>query len=107
MLPNPHLLRSQTLYEAANRLVTALSGTQKITYTFDDNGNMTKEQTNLTVNWSYDDEDRMTVEEQVTVINGITTNTYAGDGLRRTTKKQASNTVTFVWDGSDYLKEYP
>lgn len=27
-------------------------------------------------------------------------------GLRRTTKKQGSNSVTFVWDGSDYLKEY-
>ena len=30
-------------------------------------GNMTKERTNLTVNWSYDDEDRMTVENEVNV----------------------------------------
>lgn len=92
--------------DAANRLVTALSGTSKITYSYDDNGNMTQEQTNLTVNWAYDDEDRMSVETQVVVINGVTTNIYSGDGLRRTTKKQGSNTVTFVWDGSDYLKEY-
>ena len=35
----PHLLRSQTAYNAANRLVTALSGTQKIAYTIDENGN--------------------------------------------------------------------
>ena len=85
--------------------MTALDGSTKVTYTFDDNGNMTEEKRNVTVNWSYDDEDRMAVETQVLAVNGITTNTYAGDGLRRTTKKQGSNTVTFVWDGSDYLQE--
>ena len=91
--------------DAANRLVTALDGTTKVTYTFDDNGNMTEEKRNVTVNWSYDDEDRMAVETQAFVINGITTNTYAGDGLRRTTLKQGSTVVTFVWDGSDNLQE--
>jgi len=70
---------------------------------------MTQEKTNITTNWTYDDEDRMTVEDQVSVINGRTTNTYTGDGLRRTlTKGTATPTVavtTFVWDGSDYIQE--
>ena len=58
--------------------MTALSGTQKITCPFDDNGNMSREQTNLTVNRNDDDdEDRMVVEEQVSMINGITSNSIA------------------------------
>jgi|GEM_PF-1515291 len=96
--------------DTANRLVTALSGTSLIPYEYDDNGNMTQEKTNITTNWTYDDEDRMTVEDQVFVINGRTTNTYTGDGLRRTTQKKGSAATalvtTFVWDGSDYLGEY-
>lgn len=92
--------------DAANRLVTALDGTSKVTYSYDDNGNMTEEKRNITVQWSYDDEDRMTLENQVNVApNGKTTHTYAGDGLRRTTKSTTGAVTTFVWDGSDYLQE--
>jgi hypothetical protein len=68
---------------------------------------MTGERRNVTVQWSYDDEDRMTVEAQVLVVNGVTTNTYSGDGLRRSVRAQGASPVTFVWDGADYLKEYP
>ncbi len=63
----------------------------------------------LTVDWSYDDEDRMKVENQLNVIGGLTTNTYSGDGLRRSTNigkdEGDSALTTFIWDGSDYLME--
>jgi YD repeat-containing protein len=47
----------------------------------------------------------MTVETQVLVVNGVTTNTYSGDGLRRSVRTQGASPVTFAWDGADYLKE--
>ena len=75
--------------DAANRLVTALDGPTKVTYIFDDNGNMTEEKRGIvTVDWSYDDEDRMTLENQVNVApNGRTTHTYAGDGQRHVERR--------------------
>ncbi len=47
----------------------------------------------------------MTVETQVFVVNGVTTNTYSGDGLRRSVRAQGASPVTFVWDCADYLME--
>lgn len=46
------------------------------------------------------------MEDHIIVIpNGRTTHTYMGYVLKRATK-DTSGVVTFVWDGSDYLKEY-
>ena len=54
--------------------------------------------------YTYDDEDRLTVEKQLP--SSYSTYTYSGDGLRRTAFPAGGSLTTMVWDGTDYLGEY-
>ena len=81
-------------YDDADRLttVTPPSPAPAVSYTWDDNGNLTARGSD---SFSWDYEDRMTSA----TVNSVTTNfTYRGDGLRDTRAVSGGATTTFTWD---------
>ncbi len=98
------------MFDAANRILTLQDGPTLVSYTYDDDGNQTAERrttgiTVFTTLWSYDQENRLLVENVVNQVPPKTTYTYSVDGLRRSTKTGGGTLTTFIWDGSDYLAE--
>jgi YD repeat-containing protein len=91
-------------YNAANQLVTLLQGATLTTYTFDKNGNKTLDNLNgSSITYQYDPENRLL--EYNNPANGISTYTYAGDGLRRTRQDPGGPVTLAVWDDRNYLDE--
>jgi RHS repeat-associated protein len=80
-------------YDDADRLttVTPPSPASAISYTWDDNGNLTDRGSD---SFSWDYEDRMV---SATVNSVTTTFAYRGDGLRNS-RTVGGNTTTFTWD---------
>ncbi len=79
-------------YDAADRLTSVTpAGQTAVTYTWDDNGNLTARGSD---SFSWDAEDRLT---SATVNSATTTFGYNGDGLRDS-RTFNSNTTTFTWD---------
>ncbi|MBS1707746.1 MAG: hypothetical protein JSS65_03385 [Armatimonadetes bacterium] len=90
-------------YDAAQRIVTAMDGPTPVTYTHDNNGNMTVENRNgVQTQYVYDRSNRLQTE----IASDLTRTTmlYDGDGLRRV-KQTTSALTTYLWDGADYLGE--
>lgn len=94
-------------YDAAQRILTAMDGPTPVTYTFDNNGNMTLENRNGAQTQSVYDRSNRLKAAVTNLGDSRTTMLYDGDGLRRV--KQLTNhglvVTTYVWDGSDYLGE--
>ena len=85
---------TQYAYDAADRLTSVTPpGAGAISYTFDENGNLTDRGAD---DFVWDVEDRLT---SATVNSVTTTFTYNGDGLRDSLTVN-SNTTTFTWDVS-------
>jgi len=83
---------TQYAYDAADRLTSVTPpGAGAVSYTFDDNGNLTDRGSD---DFAWDAEDRLT---SATVNSVTTTFTYNGDGLRDSLTLN-SNTTTFTWD---------
>ena len=79
-------------YNEADQLTSLTPpGESAISYTWDDNGNLTDRGSDE-FEWDY--EDRMT---SATVDSATTTFAYRGDGLRDS-RTFDSNTTTFTWD---------
>ena len=80
-------------YDDADRLTTLTppSPASAITYSWDDNGNLTDRGSD---EFAWDYEDRLVA---ATVDSATTTFAYRGDGLRES-RTFNSNTVTFTWD---------
>jgi len=81
-------------YDDADRLttVTPPSPASPVSYTWDDNGNLTDRGSDE-FEWDY--EDRMTSA----TVNSVTTNfVYRGDGLRDSRAVSGGATTTFTWD---------
>ena len=81
-------------YDDADRLttVTPPSPASAISYTWDDNGDLTARGSD---SFSWDYEDRMV---SATVNSVTTTFTYRGDGLRNSRTVGGGGAVTFTWD---------
>jgi RHS repeat-associated protein len=79
-------------YDDADRLTSVLSPQSSVlSYTWDDNGDLTARGSD---SFSWDYEDRMV---SATVNSVTTTFAYRGDGLRNS-KTTGGNTTTFTWD---------
>ena len=91
-------------YDNANRITTMLQGAALTTYQYDNTGNLTQENLNgaLTTN-IFDNENRLTFIQFPT--GGVSSYTYAGDGLRRTAFEAGAVLTMTIWDGDDYLME--
>ncbi len=76
------------------------------TYTYDDNGNLTKVQgpSGNPTTMEYDKENRLAIVRINPGALNVYTYTYSGDGPKRAEVTSLTWT-TLVWDGSDYIQE--
>jgi len=91
-------------YDANNRLTSVTTGTDTLSYTYDNNGNMLSESNGKTYSYNV-------LNQLVTFVNGeyTTTYTYLPNGLRASkTMGNDQNHLhsDFVWDGDDLVYEY-
>jgi YD repeat-containing protein len=90
-------------FDAADRSVTMMEGTDLTTYAWTGYGALASEITgNQTSTYSYSGQDQLT--GVVTPTGARSTYTFDGDGMRRTLwEDRTSAPTSIVWDGSDYL----
>src|SRR5262245_28157251 len=113
-LQGENLLQSETeqegsaplsmVFDAANRIITLMQGTDLTTMLYDANGNPVEE--NLAGNrttYQYDNENRLVGIRFPA--SAPSTYSYDGDGLRRTLQEAGGALTTVIWDGTDYLQE--
>lgn len=84
-----------------------MDGPTPVTYTYDNNGNMTSENRNGAQTQSVYDRSNRLKAEVTDLGDSRTTMLYDGDGLRlvKQLTDQGLVVTTYVWDGSDYLGE--
>ena len=96
--------RTTSTFDAANQLQVELTGADRTTYTFDNNGNeilvLQPDGSRITTLWDYENNSVVIA----TPANGLQTSVYDPDNLR-VKKEDVDGTKHFVYDGQAYLLE--